>query len=91
MKKIKMIVTGRVQGVGFRFTTKMAADRLKIGGIVKNLAEGSVYIEANGTDDQLETFIKIIKASPSPSGKVEQVELIEDPSLPIRDNFKVTY
>lgn len=91
MKKIKMIVTGRVQGVGFRFTTKMAADRLKIGGIVKNLAEGSVYIEANGTDDQLETFIKIIKASPSPSGKVEQLELIEDSSLPIRDNFKVTY
>lgn len=91
MKKVKMTVTGRVQGVGFRFTTKMAADRLKIGGLVKNLADGSVYIEANGTASQLETFVKLIKASPSPSGKVDQLELVEDPSLPTRNNFDVTY
>ena len=44
MKKIKMTVNGRVQGVGFRYMTKVVADLIGITGIVRNEDDGSVYI-----------------------------------------------
>lgn len=90
MKKIKMSVYGRVQGVGFRYMTKMAADRLKIGGIVQNDMDGSVYIEANGPEEAIERFIQTVKASPTPSGRVDQIEVTEDETLPERKKFSVT-
>ena len=46
--KVTMTVSGRVQGVGFRYMTKMVADQLGILGIVKNEANGDGYIEAMG-------------------------------------------
>ena len=50
MKKIKMNVQGRVQGVGFRYMTKIVADQLGITGTVKNEEDGSVTIEACGDE-----------------------------------------
>ncbi|MGX6978759.1 acylphosphatase [Vagococcus elongatus] len=91
MKKIKMIVSGRVQGVGFRFTTKMVADRLGVKGYVKNLDDGSVYIEAIADDIVLENFINKIKASPSPSGRVTYSKIVEDDTIEERRNFDVLY
>lgn len=89
MKKIKMYVYGRVQGVGFRYMTKMVADQLKIAGIVQNEIDGSVYIEANGPQKEIDQFIQLVKASPSPSGRVDHVDLIEDDALPERKKFSV--
>lgn len=89
MEKVKMTVYGRVQGVGFRFTTKMVADRLGIKGYVQNQADGSVYIEASGEKQALATFIKEVKASPSPSGKVSHCEVIEDESIMERSSFDI--
>ncbi|HAQ3089996.1 TPA: acylphosphatase, partial [Enterococcus faecium] len=51
MRKVKMNVQGRVQGVGFRYMTKMVADQLGVTGTVKNEDDGSVTIEAIGNDD----------------------------------------
>ena len=48
MKKLRIHVQGRVQGVGFRYTTKMLADQLGVTGSVKNESDGSVSIEAMG-------------------------------------------
>ncbi|MFZ1541008.1 MAG: acylphosphatase, partial [Enterococcus aquimarinus] len=50
MRKVRMRVTGRVQGVGFRFMTKMVADQLGIWGCATNEDDGSVVIEAMGPD-----------------------------------------
>ena len=44
MKKIRIQVQGRVQGVGFRYTTKLLADRMGIQGSVKNESDGSVNL-----------------------------------------------
>lgn len=90
MKKVKIFVTGHVQGVGFRFTTKMVADQLGVFGIVRNQFDGSVYIEANGEPDKIDSFIREIKKSPTPSGKVEQLEVTEDSSLKERIKFSIT-
>ena len=68
MKAVKIIVKGLVQGVGFRYTTKMLADELKIKGKVVNMTDGSVYIEAQSTDEaSLEQFIAGVESSPSPA------------------------
>lgn len=91
MKKVRMRVSGRVQGVGFRFLTKMAADRLGIKGIVRNEHDGSVYIEAIGAEDVLEDFISLIKGSPSPSGRVDECDVIYDDAIKERTSFDVTY
>lgn len=50
-------VTGKVQGVWYRKNTKETADRLGISGFVKNLDNGNVYIEAEGTVAQLKELV----------------------------------
>jgi acylphosphatase len=58
-------VTGRVQGVGFRFACRNMAHSLGIKGFVKNLYDGSVYIEAEGTEVQLQHFLHWCQEGPA--------------------------
>ena len=90
VKKVRLIVEGRVQGVGFRYTTKQVADRIGVYGIVRNENDGSVYIEVNGDPNKVDDFIEEIRHSPSPSGKVDHVTLEEDASIEERIKFSIT-
>lgn len=90
MRSVRMNVQGRVQGVGFRYLTKMVADRLGISGKVWNEADGSVTIEAQGPTKTMEDFIAEIRKSPSPQGKVTSLTVQEIPAFSA-DNFQVTY
>lgn len=54
-------VTGFVQGVGFRYTTKHVAYKYDISGTVKNLDDGSVEIHAIAEEENLNKFIDAIK------------------------------
>jgi acylphosphatase len=72
MKRLHFIVTGRVQGVGFRYYCHEAAVRLGIGGYARNLADGSVEIEAEGDDAAVEEFAETVARGPRAS-KVETV------------------
>ncbi|KAF1295829.1 acylphosphatase [Enterococcus sp. JM4C] len=91
MKKVRINVDGRVQGVGFRYMTKIVADKIGIKGTVKNEDDGSVTIEAIGDEEQMDLFIKAVKASPSPSGRVTQFKMDEDASIEERKRFDVVY
>ena len=55
-KHVSIKVSGRVQGVFFRASTKTKADELDIKGYVRNEPDGSVYIEAEGEQSNLKTF-----------------------------------
>ena len=90
MKKIKMTVSGRVQGVGFRYMTKMVADQIGVSGIVRNEDDGSVYIEAVGPSDKIDALIAAVKRSPSPSGRVDTCTLEEDANVENYISFRVT-
>lgn len=90
MKKIRIHVYGRVQGVGFRYMTKMAADKLGIKGTVRNEADGSVTIEAIGASQEMAAFLKAVQASPSPSGRVTKMETRLDPTISDREKFVIT-
>ena len=90
MKKVSIQVTGLVQGVGFRYMTKLTADQIGVYGIVRNESDGSVYIEANGEPERIDQFIEKIRNSPSPSGRVDSITIEELTSIPNRDKFTIS-
>lgn len=65
MKHVSIQVYGKVQGVFFRASTKETAEQLKIRGFVRNERDGSVYIEAEGEDENLQQFIAWCHRGPS--------------------------
>ncbi|RJO62838.1 MAG: acylphosphatase [Dehalococcoidia bacterium] len=70
---LKVIVTGQVQGVMFRDYTRRQAERLSLGGYVRNLPGGrTVEIEAEGERAQLKELLKMVKRGP-PRAVVESV------------------
>lgn len=91
MKKVKMRIYGYVQGVGFRYVTKILADQLDVSGIVRNMEDGSVYIEANGSAASIDQFVENVKESPSPSAVIRDVECIEDDTIETRETFRVVF
>lgn len=64
LKTISITVTGKVQGVFYRRHTREVADKLSITGIVRNLPDGSVFIQASGTDEQLEQLLDWCRQGP---------------------------
>jgi len=76
-KHVKLKITGKVQGVGFRYYTQKAAKELGIKGFVKNEYDGSVYIEASGKSDQIELFINRCSLGPK-WAMVENIEIREN-------------
>ncbi|WP_208558624.1 acylphosphatase [Marinilactibacillus kalidii] len=85
--KVSIHIYGNVQGVGFRFTTKQAADEIGITGIVRNESDGSVYAEAIGTPDQIDQFIEVLKKGPSPAASVDRVVVKFDQNIEEKSNF----
>jgi acylphosphatase len=54
----RIIFSGTVQGVGFRWHVKKTADRLGITGFVRNLPDGTVDAVCSGTDEDIIEFIE---------------------------------
>lgn len=85
----KIHISGRVQGVGFRWSAVNKAKDLGIKGFVRNLSDGNVYIEAEGYREQLNTFVEWCKKGPG-YGFVEAVKA--DPFPPENySDFHIEY
>ncbi len=74
----KITVKGRVQGVGFRWNAAKEAMSRGITGYVRNLNDGSVYIEAEGYREHLDDYIKWCRKGPA----YAFVESVEAESFP---------
>lgn len=85
----KIRVTGRVQGVGFRWSAVNEAKRLGISGYVKNMSDGSVYIEAEGNSEQLNVFLIWCRSGPG-FGNVESIYVETVPPVNYTD-FKIEH
>jgi len=72
-KSLHIIVSGIVQGVGFRYYTKLEADKYHIFGTVMNKKDGTVEIYAEGKQSQLIQFVEWCHEGPS-SANVEMIE-----------------
>ena len=62
-RRIRVVYTGHVQGVGFRYTVKSTAAGFEVTGTVRNLLDGRVEMVAEGTGDELDAFRKAIRES----------------------------
>jgi acylphosphatase len=85
----KIHIKGRVQGVGFRWSAAHEAKNRGITGFVKNLSDGSVYIEAEGSGEHLNAFIEWCKKGPT-FGFVESVTADPYPAVNYTD-FRIEY
>ena len=63
-KAARFFVTGRVQGVGFRFFAVAEAERLGLAGYVRNLRDGRVEAYAIGTPEKLAKFRSRLETGP---------------------------
>lgn len=76
MKHLNLTVYGRVQGVGYRNAARRQARFLGINGFIRNNYDGSVYIEAEGNDPELNEFVKWCWEGPT-YAHVDNVEITE--------------
>jgi acylphosphatase len=58
---MRVLFSGHVQGVGFRYTAKTVADGFEISGIARNLSDGRVELIAEGAREELEAFRAAIR------------------------------
>lgn len=91
METKKIIVSGLVQGVGFRWATQLVAKDMQINGTVKNLPDGTVEIIAQGDPLQLSSFLSKVKACPTPAGRVDHIKVENYPTSNNFHSFNVVY
>lgn len=63
LKRLHVIFSGRVQGVGFRYTVTELATRFRVTGLVRNLRDGDVELIAEGNEEELVDFLNQIRGS----------------------------
>ena len=73
-KARRYVISGRVQGVGFRYFAEAAAAREGLHGSVRNLADGHVEAVAEGEAESVERFERAIRHGP-PGARVDHVEV----------------
>ena len=74
MTSLDVIVRGRVQGVGFRWSARLIAERLGVSGWVRNLPDRSVAAHLEGTADQVKEMVEWLHTGPI-GATVESVEV----------------
>lgn len=70
---LRIQITGKVQGVSFRSSARLEAERLGLHGFARNETDGSVYIEAEGSHKKLKEFLEWCKQG-SPASRVVSIE-----------------
>lgn len=88
-KRLHVLYSGRVQGVGFRYTAKTVATGFEVTGIVRNLADGRVELIAEGLKDELEGFQQAIRESGLGSLIAREDVTLEDAKNEFR-GFEIT-
>ena len=79
MKKCyEITIKGKVQGVGFRYSALTIAHEYGVYGFVKNRTDNSVYIEAEGEPEEIESFLNWCKKGPA-RARVDDMTIIECP------------
>lgn len=88
MKARRTVVSGRVQGVGYRFFAERTARELGVHGWVRNLSDGRVEALAEGEEEAIVRFVERLREGPRGS-RVESL-LEEDVSVAGFSTFEIT-
>lgn len=90
MKRLRIFVYGKVQGVFFRANTRKKAKRLGIKGWVRNRKDGSVEILAEGKKEKIKELIGWARSGP-PAARVEKIEKNKEKIKKEFRDFKIRY
>ena len=85
----RFLVFGKVQGVYFRHSARLEARRLGLGGVARNLPDGSVEVVARGNAAAVEQLRTWLQRGPAHARVDEVRETSPDESEPIPDGFEV--
>ena len=89
-KSLKIKVHGRVQGVGFRYSTVQAAVNSDVTGWVRNEWDGTVLIYCEGNSKSVDMFVSWCRKGPSLS-HVVSLDITDVPYQGLYDGFKIDY
>ena len=85
----KIVFSGRVQGVGFRFTALNIASRCGLTGYVRNLPDGDVEMLVQGTAEMIDTCVRDLQDSFV--GTISHIDIEEITPDPKLTDFKITF
>ena len=88
MARVRLLVSGRVQGVGYRWFAREEARALAVRGWVRNMPDGTVEIAASAADDTLTRFVERLRAGP-PGANVAGIRELADPGDDLPDPFTI--
>lgn len=88
--RVRLLVSGRVQGIGFREFTRRTAHRLGVGGWVRNLPDGRVEVVADGERPVLEALVSAVSGGP-PGALVRDVHQEWQAILDQEKEFVIRY
>ena len=89
-KGLCAIIHGRVQGVGFRYSTVSRAREIGVTGYARNMPDGTVEVVAEGDEDKLKQLVAWLKNGP-PASRVENVHYHYTPYNGFYKRFSVEY
>ena len=89
MTELHVRVTGRVQGVGFRWFVRERARRLGLSGWVRNLRDGSVEVAAAGDPGQLELLMGELRRGPEGAAVADIQPIREAVEAPLASPFGI--
>ena len=84
----RVIVSGLVQGVAFRYSARDAARRIGVSGWVKNLPDGRVEALVEGEPVRVARMVEWLRQGP-PSGRVDDVQIREEQPTGEFDGFEI--
>jgi acylphosphatase len=90
VKAARLRISGRVQGVGFRYWASHLAERYGVTGWVRNEMDGTVSIECEGPEASVDKFIQIVRQGP-PGARVDQVEISHLPPRGAYRRFSIEF
>ena len=90
MRVLKSKVYGKVQGVWFRKYTLDSARDIGVVGMVKNLVDGTVLVNASGKDENLRKFKELLENG-SPNSRVDKIDYSWEDSSVEYSTFEIEY
>ena len=90
MKKINIVITGKVQGVGFRYWLYQIANEKNVYGWVKNKNTNEVEAVLLGEDKNVDELIKLVRKGPS-SARVENLNIQNYQKEYLRKSFDILH
>ena len=88
MARRQLLISGKVQGVGFRWFVKEKARRAGLAGWVQNRPDGSVELAVDGDDASVEALERAVHTGP-PGARVDSVQRLPETEEPLTVPFAV--